>query len=139
VNTPLKNKGLSEKLHPSAIEGIELFNLKRFYKAHEPLELAWMDTDPPERYLYQGILQIGLAYFQITRGSYRGAIKMFRRGHRNLESLEDQLMGIDIKRLRSDARIVERKIRKLGQGRSREFPREEFPFVPFIKEQKDDL
>lgn len=73
-----------------------------------------METDSPERDLYQGILQIGLAYYQISRGNYRGALKMFRRGQRNLAPLGDALLGIDITRLQADASSVETALRQLG-------------------------
>ena len=75
-----------------------------------------MNTCSPERDLYQGILQIGLAYYQISRGNYRGALKMFKRGQRNLKSLGESLLGIDLRKLREDARAVELAVRHLGQN-----------------------
>jgi len=110
VNTPLK----ADPLHPKARTGIKLFNQGEYYEAHEPLEAAWMETESPERDLYQGILQIGLAYYQISRGNYRGALKMFRRGQRNLEPLGESKMGIDLTRLKGDARNVEQELRRIG-------------------------
>ena len=110
MNTPWK----TDPLHPTAREGVELFNQREFYQAHEPLEAAWMVTDSPERDLYQGILQIGLAYYQITRGNYRGSLKMFKRGKRNLAPLGDVLLGINISQLLEDARLVETTLRRLG-------------------------
>ena len=123
----------ADPLHPEARKGIELFNLGEFYKAHDPLELAWMETPSPERDLYQGILQIGLAYFQISRGNYRGALKMFKRGHRNLEPLGETLLGVDITRLRADARIVEEAIRLLGSERISELDKRLMKSISFIK------
>lgn len=110
MNTPSK----PDPLHPKAREGIELFNQGEFYEAHEPLEEAWMETDSPERDLYQVILQIGLAYYQISRGNYRGALKMFLRAHRNLTPLGNALLGIDIAQLQEDAQNVEAALRLLG-------------------------
>jgi predicted metal-dependent hydrolase len=104
----------ADPLHPKAREGIELFNQGEYHAAHEPLEEAWMKTDSPERDLYQGILQIGLAYYQITRGNYRGTLKMFQRGFRNLSPLGDALLGINLAQLQEDARIVQAAIRRLG-------------------------
>jgi hypothetical protein len=104
-------------MHPAAQKGIELFDQGEFYEAHEPLELAWMNTESPERELYQGILQIGLAYFQISRGNYRGVLKMFKRAHRNLEPIGSSLFGVDISTLRQDALSVEEAVRDLGPGR----------------------
>jgi predicted metal-dependent hydrolase len=104
----------ADTLHPEARKGIEFFNQGEFYKAHDPLELAWMETGLPERDLYRGILLIGLAYYQISLGNYRGAIKMFTRGQRSLEPLGETLLGVDTAKLRSDAKEVEEAVRGLG-------------------------
>lgn len=101
-----------------------------FYEAHDPLELAWMDTQSPERDLYQGILQIGLAYFQISRGNYRGALKMFNRGQRNLKPLGPALLGVDINNLRADAVVVEKAVRHLGQSHIHELDKKLIKPVP---------
>lgn len=73
-----------------------------------------MDSPSPERDLYQGILQIGLAYYQITQSNYRGALKMFQRAKRNLSPLGNTLLGIDLARLQADAQSVESALRQLG-------------------------
>jgi len=122
VNSPSK----ANSLHPEARKGIDLFNLGEFYKAHDPLELAWMDTSPPERDLYQGILQIGLAYFQISQGNYRGTIKMFIRGQRNLEPLGKTLLGVDITKLLADAKILgQSHLHELDKGLIKRVPQSE--------------
>ena len=92
-----------------------------------------METPSPERDLYQGILQIGLAYFQISRGNYRGALKMFKRGQRNLEPLGEILLGVNIIKLRADARIVEEAIRLLGSNRIGELDKSLIKPIYFIK------
>ena len=43
-------------------------------------ERAWMAESRPIRDLYQGVLQVGLAFLQIEQGNWAGALKMFRRG-----------------------------------------------------------
>lgn len=92
-----------------------------------------MDTQSPERDLYQGILQIGLAYFQISRGNYRGAIKMFIRAQRNLNPLGDAFLGVDINKLRADAEVVEKAVRLLGPDQISELDRELIKPVPLIQ------
>ncbi|HDN04693.1 MAG TPA: DUF309 domain-containing protein [Chloroflexi bacterium] len=129
MNSPSK----ADPLHPDAIKGIKLFNEGEFYKAHNPLELAWMNTQSPERDLYQGILQIGLAYFQISRSNYRGAIKMFIRGQRNLKPLGDALLGVDINKLRADAEVVEKAVRSLGPDQITELDRGLIKPIPLTK------
>jgi predicted metal-dependent hydrolase len=89
-----------------------------------------MNTPSPERDLYQGLLQIGLAYYQITQGNYQGALKMFQRGHQNLEHLGSSLLGVDLDRLRCDATTVEKALRRLGPNRTAELDRGLFKPVP---------
>jgi predicted metal-dependent hydrolase len=89
-----------------------------------------METAPPDRVLYQGILQIGLAYYQISRANYRGALKMFLRAQRNLTPLGDSLLGIDIRQLREDALKVESALRQLGPENTDQLDRELIKPVP---------
>lgn len=92
-----------------------------------------MKTDPPERDLYQGILQIGLAYYQITRGNYRGALKMFQRGQANLTALGESLLGVDIAQFRADALVVEEELRRLGPNDIHQLDYSRFKPVPSIQ------
>lgn len=121
-----------DSLHPKAQEGITLFDQGSFYEAHEPLEEAWMETPSPERDLYQGILQIGLAYYQITRGNYRGALKMFSRGQRNLRPLGDSLLGVNLKQLREDAYDIEDSLRQLEPAQIGLIDPGSFKPIPFL-------
>jgi len=127
---------MPKQIHPQAMIGIDLFNRGEYYKAHEPLELAWMEASDPERVLYQGILQIGLAYYQISRGNFRGALKMFKRGQKHLDSLMDSFLGVDIRQLQEDARQVETKTRELGENLLSELRGDLYKQVPMIDQGK---
>ena len=133
MNTLSKTDPFHANIHPRARKGIELFNKGEYFDAHEELEGAWLETGSPERYLYQGILQIGLAYYQISRGNYGGAIKMFKRGQRNLGPLGDSMLGINIGQLREDASAVERELRAKGQERIGEIQPYQYKPLPLIE------
>ncbi len=122
-----------DPIHPAARKGIQLFNQGDYHGAHELLELAWMETQSPERDLYQGVLQIGLAYYQITRANYRGALKMFKRGQRNLAPLGEMMLGVQITQLRADARLAENELRRLGAENIQNFDQNQIQPVPLIK------
>jgi len=92
-----------------------------------------MAAPAPERDLYQGLLQIGVAYYQITRENYRGALKMFRRGQRNLRPLPDEMLGIDVEQLRVDAYRAESTLRSLGPVEISRFDRSLFSPVPLAE------
>lgn len=133
MNTPSKTDPLPASIHPRARRGIELFNKGKYFEAHEELEGAWLETQSPERDLYQGILQIGLAYYHISRGNYRGALKMFRRGQLKLENLGVSVMGINISQLIEDASVVESNLRDLGDRHTKKLNKDLIKSVPLIE------
>jgi uncharacterized protein len=109
------------ELSPLAKKGIELFNAREYFDAHEELEHAWLQEEGPVRELYRGILQIAVAYLQITRRNYNGAIKMFLRSRQWLDPLPDVSRGVDVESLRTDALEVRAKLEALGPERIGEF------------------
>ena len=111
----------SQQLSANAIIGLEAFNDGRYYDAHEYLEYAWMDDDTKGRDLYRALLQIAVAYFQVTRGNYRGAVKMFWRVRQWIEPLTETCRGVDIHKLREDSSSVYKEIIRLGPQRIHEF------------------
>src|SRR2546421_2372900 len=70
----------SESPPPRLRRGLEQFNRGEFYEQHETLELEWLEERDPVRYLYQGILQIGVGFEHLRRGNARGAAQLWRRG-----------------------------------------------------------
>jgi predicted metal-dependent hydrolase len=111
------------ELSPRAIKGIELFNEQAYFEAHEELELAWMEESGPVRELYRGILQVAVAYLQITRQNYRGALKMFLRLRQWLDPLPGICRGVDVARLRQEALAARAALEALGPNRLAEFDR----------------
>jgi predicted metal-dependent hydrolase len=97
----------SEPLPTDALDAIRQFNAGEYYEQHDSLEALWRAEPRPVRRLYQGVLQIGVAYYQITRGNRRGALKMLMRGLRWLDQIPDDCQGVDVARLRADARAVQ--------------------------------
>lgn len=91
-----------------------------------------MNSIQPERDLYQGILQIGIAYYQIKRGNYRGGIKMFRRGQQNLFQLPDTMLGVNLVQFRLDAQEAESALRSLGPDEIGKFDQDLFKAIPRI-------
>jgi predicted metal-dependent hydrolase len=123
---------MTGKIHPQAQIGIDLFNRGEYYEAHESFEHAWMETSAPERLLYQGILQIGLAYYQISKGNFRGAMKMFKRAQKHLDSLNDSFLGVNIRKLQENALHVETEIRELGEKRIIDMTGHTYHPIPMI-------
>lgn len=109
-----------EPLSELGRKGLELFNAGEYYDCHEELEHAWMEDQGDGRNLYKGVLQVGVAYLQIERGNYNGAVKMLMRVKQWLDPLPAICRGIDIAALRSDASVVYEELRRLGPDRMAE-------------------
>ncbi len=107
-------QGCQQPLPPQAREAIVLFNQGEYYRQHDLLEALWMATDAPHRELYRAILQVGIAYYQITRKNYRGAYKMLLRSAGWLAQLPDVCQGVDVARLRADSACVRAELERLG-------------------------
>lgn len=104
-----------------AIKGLEEFNRGEYFQAHESLEEAWNEDTSPGRELYRAILQIAVAYLQIGRGNYRGAVKMFLRVRQWIDPLPDWCRGVNVARLRADSIRVYQMLLELGSERLPEF------------------
>ncbi len=96
----------SPPIHPLALKGIKLFNESKYFEAHEELELAWRAERSPVRELYRGILQVGVAYYHILNGNYRGGKIMIERAQKWLKLFPDICLGLDVEKLRVDADVV---------------------------------
>jgi PPOX class probable F420-dependent enzyme len=122
-------------LSPLAIKGIELFNHGEFFEAHEELEHAWNEDTSPGRELYRAILQVSVAYLQIERGNFPGAVKMFQRLRQWIDPLPEECRGVEVARLREQAHQVYQALLAFGPQRINEFDRR--LFRPVIYRKKD--
>ena len=120
-----------ESLTGKALEGIQLYNQGEYFEAHEALEAAWRQDHTPGRELYQGILQVGIAYLQIQRGNYTGALRMFMRARQRLDPLPDNCRGVQVAQLRQDAERAWTALKALGRENIATFDRSLFKPVIF--------
>jgi predicted metal-dependent hydrolase len=116
-------KACQEPLSALAVQGLEEFNRGEYFEAHETLEHAWNEDSGPARQLYQGLIQVAVAYLQIERGNYRGAIKMFLRMRQWLDPLPDSCRTVDVAGLRASAMAAHIHLLSLGPARIDEFDR----------------
>lgn len=121
VDEPAQAADCAGALSALAAHGIDLFNRGDYFEAHEALEHAWQAESGPIREVYRGILQVAVAYLQITRGNYRGALKMFLRLRQWLDPLPDECLGVNVAQLRQDALAARAALEALGPDRLGEF------------------
>jgi hypothetical protein len=84
--------------------GIELFNTRYFFEAHEAWEEIWLHTVPPEKKFLQGLIQVTAAFHHHSRENLRGTKSLLRAGLLKLEDFPTHHRGLNLKKLREVAR-----------------------------------
>src|SRR5256885_11728119 len=93
-----RSRRCSESRPARLRRGNEQFNRGQFYEQHETLEEEWLAERDPVRYLYQGILQIGVGFEHLRRGNPAGARALWQRGISYLEPFGGGCMNVDVDR-----------------------------------------
>ena len=123
------NEGVRAELPELVLKGMEEFNKGEFYECHEYLEEAWMQEPGRVRFLYQGILQVGVGFYHLKNGNWRGATGLLRNGTARLKEFEPETLGIDVARLVRECERCLRELEELGRDRVGEFGRSGIPKV----------
>jgi predicted metal-dependent hydrolase len=76
-------------------EGVELFNRKEFWHAHESWEELWLEAGTDLHQYLQGLIQLAAAYHHVQRGTTRGAVRLFDAALKRLEAFPVVHCGID--------------------------------------------
>jgi len=98
------------KLHDKAVEGVEYFNGRQFFKALLPLEDAYFASEKEARVFYQGLVQLTAAMLKITRWPKKSAaLSLLRKSNEKLEKINPENFEVEILLLIND-------IKKLSDG-----------------------
>jgi CheY-like chemotaxis protein len=109
--------GWDEPAPPLLLHAVEQFNAGEYWECHETLEGLW-NAEPREvRDLYQGSLQVGVAFHHLKNRNFPGAMKMFRRGLPRLRDLPEVCQGVRVAQLAQDARRIHDHVLELGLER----------------------
>ncbi len=111
----------SEPAPPRLLLAIEQFNRGEYFEQHETLEDLWRDEPGEVRRLYQGILQIGVAFHHLRRLNQRGAVRLLARGLAAIAPFAPVCRQVDVDALAADARRALAAIEALGPSRAAEF------------------
>ena len=107
---------------PAALlEGIAQFNRGEYFEQHETLELLWRAERRDIRYLYQGILQVGVAFHHLRKLNHHGTVYMLTRGPNYLRPFAPSCQRVDVAALLRDAAAALEAVERLGSSRLAEF------------------
>jgi uncharacterized protein len=111
-------------------QGVEMYNQGLYYECHEVLEDTWRAETDEVRYLYQGILQIGVAFHHLGNENWRGAVGLLNGGIEKVSRYRPVCMGVDTDKLVREAQVCLNTLNELGKDKVREF---DWSMVPRIE------
>ena len=78
------------------VEGIALFNHRRFFECHDVLEQLWLQTQGRPRDFYRGLIQAAVAFYHWSRGNPGGALSLYRTSSQYLKRYRPEFFGVDV-------------------------------------------
>ena len=106
---------------PLLVRGVHEFNAREFFDCHETLEELWRAEERLIRYLYQGILHVGVGYYHLGRGNHHGAVTKLGTGADLLDFYAPRCQGVAVAPLIAAARRDREHLLELGPTRLDEF------------------
>ena len=78
------------------IKGVELFNKKEFYDAHEYWEELWLEYYLEDKKFVQALIQLTVAYYHLSTGNKKGALSLFNKSLDKMKTFTPDNRGIDV-------------------------------------------
>ena len=99
-----------ESFEDNFLNALNLFNNQKWYEAHDAFEDIWNNIDGDERQIIQGILQVSVSQFHLSRGNINGATILLGEGLGRIKNRTNINLGID---LQTFCKCIEELLRKL--------------------------
>ena len=75
---------------------LNLFNNQKWYEAHDAFEDIWNTLDGDERQIIQGIIQVSVSQFHLSKGNLNGATILLGEGLGRIKNRTNINLGIDL-------------------------------------------
>ena len=104
------NEESTKSFEDSLFIALNLFNNHEWYEAHDAFEEIWNSVDGDERQIIQGILQVSVSQFHLSKGNLNGATILLGEGLGRIKNRTNINLGID---LQTFCKCLEELLRKL--------------------------
>ena len=113
-------------------DALNLFNNQKWYEAHDAFEDIWNTVDGDERQIIQGILQVSVSQFHLSKGNINGATILLGEGLGRIRNRINIDLGID---LESFCKCLEELLKKLQY--KEELTKDDKPYL--VRKVKDEF
>ena len=113
-------------------DALNLFNNQKWYEAHDAFEEIWNTLNGDERQIIQGILQVSVSQFHLSKGNLNGATILLGEGLGRIKNRTNFDLGID---LESFCKCLEELLRKLQY--KEELTKNDKPYL--IRREKNEF
>ncbi|MDW8302469.1 MAG: DUF309 domain-containing protein, partial [Bacteroidia bacterium] len=103
--------------NPDFLKGIQEFNNKDFFDAHDTFEAIWHDVRGKEKRCYQAIIQLAIGYYHLCFLNFKGAQSMLTKAVEKLADYQPHALGLDTKHLLEKTEYVLSRIEELAEGK----------------------
>jgi len=98
--------------------GIDLFNRRYFFEAHDVWEEIWQAEKGPMRNFYKGLIHLAGGFHHYQNGNFRGSAALLTSGIGYLRPFEPRQMGIDVAAILPNVEEQLAKVVRLRDGTS---------------------
>ena len=121
------NEECAKNFKDSFSIALNLFNNHHWYEAHDAFEEIWNTVDGDERQVIQGILQVSVSQFHLSKGNLNGATILLGEGLGRIKTRTKINLGID---LESFCRCLENLLKKLQHNQT--LGENDKPFLKYL-------
>ena len=90
------NEETTKSFKESFFLALNLFNNHKWQEAHDAFEEIWNTVDGDERQVIQGILQVSVSQFHLSKGNLNGATILLGEGLGRIKTRTGTNIGIDL-------------------------------------------
>jgi len=90
------NEESTKSFKDALFAALNLFNNHEWYEAHDAFEEIWNTVDGDERQVVQGILQVSVSQFHLSKGNFNGATILLGEGLGRIKTRTNINLGIDL-------------------------------------------
>ena len=115
--------------------GVEEFNGRFFFEAHDTWEELWRETSGPDKLFYQGLIQTAVGFYHLSNKNYKGACSQFGKAISKLEQYRPTYHGLETQQILDRLRLCSSDAERLRNGETFQLEESKIPQIQFSENE----